>query len=445
LIESSNANINLDRINQGTSNRFIADGKYTSDLSIEGSLTAANIVIDVDNSTSDILRAYSNEMPVFVINKYGYIGNVDSPKYNIDISGTIRSSVFKGSGELLHNVNLSDKSTSELEEGCNLYFTDSRAYAVAERALIAASNMFKLDVTSYSNFSYVFDTFKEDVTNNVANIISDVQNTIDNINDINTLVSTELISLKNALNNLNLDNIYQGSNFQYIVNNMINSSLLVNGTLTVKDIRILDVDGEFYDILYNSNLLKGYNSNYSRYEGSALDTQNVSNIALSTATRVAKNYCNVLQKEFDTHIARVTQNIVGLSSSIADLSESQYHISLDKVVQGDKNKYVVNDIYNSSLIVNGTLTVRDIRIIELDNDYYDEVYNSNLYDPGIYTQPAYSIATNISNIATQIVGNVLDQQTGEINLLKNSVQTLTESLSSALERITALENMLSTL
>jgi hypothetical protein len=461
-------NLVLDQIGQGTTNTFIVNNIHSSDLIVQGALGAQSINItnyagynpvltlsqfSLENA-ADVIQVYSQTGPLFVMNKDGYIGNVANPEYNVDINGTIRGTEIIGNGQQLFDVNISDKSTSELAEGSNLYYTDERAYAVAERALLAASNMFTLDINSYSNFAYVFDSFKNDVTNTVTNIVTDVQGTIENINDINTLVSSELIAFRNALNNLSMDNIYQGSNYQYIVNNMINSSLLVNGTLTVRDIRILDMDSEFYDTLYNSNLLKGYNNSnwYGSSGAGALDTQNISNIAQSTATRVAKYYSNILQKEFSQEIEGILSTESNLAhrldvaySNIADLTESQYHISLDNVVQGDKNKYIVNDIYNSSLIVNGTLMVRDIRIIDIDSDHYTDIYNSNLYDPGsAYTQPAYTIATNMSNIATQVVESKLDAQTNEINMLKSSLQTLTASLDSALQRIAALESALST-
>ena len=55
-------------------------------------------------------------------------------QYNIDIDGTINATKLKGDGANIHNINLSDKSTSFINEGSNLYYTEERLYDfLAER------------------------------------------------------------------------------------------------------------------------------------------------------------------------------------------------------------------------------------------------------------------------------------------------------------------------
>ena len=66
-----------------------------------------------------------------------------------------------------------------------------------------------------------------------------------------------------------------------------------------------------------------------------------------------------------------------------------------KVIQGSNNKYIVNNIYNNSLLVNGVLTVKDIRILDIDENYND-IYNQSLYDPQYGGTHSYSVTALVS-------------------------------------------------
>jgi hypothetical protein len=111
-----------------------------------------------------------------------------------------------------------------------------------------------------------------------------------------------------------------------------------------------------------------------------------------------------------------------------------YNISLDNIVQGSNNQYIVKNIYNDSLTINGTLTVRDLRILDIDDEHISNIYNSNLYNPSTSAFVSYA-STNVSNI----VQGMTSSQANEISLLKNNISTLTSTLNSVLERLAALE------
>jgi hypothetical protein len=435
---SSNLFYNVERISKlidGSNSITIAyvneKDRILNNRIIENADALYTIIINKEFGISNFVRSLNTDQIANGNNNKFIVNDV----YNgdLDVLGTVQSTSFIGDGHQLYNVNINDKSTSELAEGSNLYFTTERAYTVAKSAIIASSNTLKINIGSFSNFSNFFEEFKYDVGNHVLDIIINLENSLDWLYDINESLSSELVKMKNTMYNMTLDNIYQGSNYQYIVNNMINNNLLVNGTLTVRDIRILDVDSEYYNDIYNSNLKYGYSNFNIRTNDLYIDSLNMSNIAASLINKMLRNFSNTVIKDIDNDISDIQQDII-------DLRESQYHISLDTVVQGDKNKYIVDGIYNNSLVVNGTLMVRDIRIIDIDNNYYTDVYNSNLYKPEslIYTQPSYTISTNVSNIAVDLIG----KQTNEINVLKADIQSLTESLAAALQRIATLENML---
>jgi hypothetical protein len=134
-------------------------------------------------------------------------------------------------------------------------------------------------------------------------------------------------------------------------------------------------------------------------------------------TDVYELQSNVSILQIETNI--MNSNITEIHNGLTDLEENIHFLNLDRVVQGSKNKYIVDDIYNNSLLINGTLTVRDIQILDVNDDYYSDMYNSNLYDPGKNSNITYSVTTNISNIVIDIL-NTRDYD----NRLNNIYTTL---------------------
>jgi len=490
------SNRSLDEIIQGTSNKYIKNNIYNDDLTVQGTLTVDNIIVNnnisiINNSiynseclnitnytdnpsinvlqigNGDILQIHNDYQPIFVMNNDGYIGNVTNPKYNVDIHGVINADYFRGSGKMLSNVNLYDKKTSELKEGSNLYFTDQRVY----------------DILYSSNY----------IQNNpFIPLIDEVMDTICC---------------------MNLDRVVQGSSNKYVVNNIYNDDLLINGTLTVKHINIIDFDQDFYTMMYNCNLYMPdcLSSNY-RF----CSTANVSNIVRgmladyslgnisNTVIGIIENYSNYgltgmlsipntsylaegsnlyfteertsnVLKPFITDISSTISNLITdinvITSNIQGIEDALCCINLDNVIQGSNNKYIVNNIYNDSLLINGILTVRNIHIMDVDQQYYTDVYNTHLYQPtcdgGItggsgavnvsnivlgfnydkkindaYETLSYALTSESVLLSNRIstIGQRLNTQANDINLLKNNIITLTSNLEYAMQRIAILES-----
>ena len=477
------SNRSLDEIKQGTSNKYITNNVYDDDLTVQGTLTVDNIIVNnnisiINNSiynseclhianytdnpsinilqigSGDILQIYNDYNPIFFMNNQGYIGNITNPNYNIDIVGVINASYFRGSGILMSNINLSDKSTSELAEGSNLYFTEERVYNILYGDEYMASN--------------AFIPFISQIYSNVAD------------------------SLDNALESIaciNLDRITQGSNNKYIVNNIYNDSLIVNGTLTVRNINIIDIDADFYTDIYNSNLYSpsccSSNSLYNRQ-------LNISNIVIgildnyppqptminiqSTSEVSEGSNLYFTEERVLQVVAPIQSNILNMNSNIDDIKDALCCINLDNVIQGSNNKYIVNNIYNDSLLINGILTVRNIHIIDVDEQYYSDQYQANLYQPvhGTRSQGGCTSSLNVSNIVSdmmieydnlfetlsyalttestilsnkissvgQKIINTSNMHINDINMLKNNIDILTSNLNIALARIAVLESMI---
>jgi hypothetical protein len=475
------SNRSLDEIQQGTSNKYVINNVYDDDLTVQGTLTVDNIIVHnnisvINNSIynseclnianytdnpsiniqqigqGDILQVYNDYNPVFVMNNQGYIGNITEPNYNIDISGIINSTYFRGSGILMSNINLSDKTSSELAEGSNLYFTEQRVYDILYGENYMSSN--------------AFIPFMSDIYSNV----------VDNLDS-----ALETIAC------INLDRVIQGSNNKYIVNNIYNDSLIVNGTLTVRNINIIDIETDSYADIYNSNLY-----NPSCYTSNLYQRQlNVSNIVLGIldnypieqSTTIIEstsklpegsNLYFTEQRVFEL-VAPIQSNIINIGSNIDDIKDALCCINLDNVVQGSNNKYIVNNMYNDSLLINGILTVRNIHIIDVDEQFYSDQYKANLYQPvhGAGSDSSTS-SLNVSNIVSGMMGkynelfeklsytltlettllsnklsnvgqniiNTSNLYVNDINVLKTNIDILTSNLNTALARISALESML---
>ena len=463
-----------------TSNKYIINNVYDDDLTLQGTLTVDNIIVNnnisvINNSIynseclnianytdnpsinilqigqGDILQVYNDYNPVFVMNNQGYIGNITEPNYNIDISGIINATYLRGSGVLISNINLSDKNTSELAEGSNLYFTEQRVYDILYGKNYMSSNSF------IPFMSHIY-----------SNVVNDLDSALETIACIN------------------LDRIIQGSNNKYIVNNIYNDSLIVNGTLTVRNINIIDIDTDFYTDIYNSNLYNPSCSSSNLYQRQLnvsnivlgiLDNypiqQNTTMIESTSELPEGSNLYFTEQRVFEL-VAPIQSNIINITSNIDDIKDALCCINLDNVVQGSNNKYIVNNIYNDSLLINGILTVRNIHIIDVDEKFYSDQYNANLYQPVHGSGSDYTSSLNVSNIVSGMMGeyddlfenlsyaltsettvlsnkisnigqkiiNTSNLYVNDINVLKTSIDILTSNLNTALSRIAVLESMI---
>ena len=352
--------LHIDNMVDGTSNKMIINNVYDNDLKVNGTLEANNLLIHnnislINNSiyssecldimnytdspsinilqigTGDIIKIQNDYNNLFVMKNNGFLGNVDDPLYNIDISGTIQSSYFKGNGQFLSNVNIGDNYTDELTEGNhNLYFTQARVYEILFSSNYYSSNPF----TPY----------------------------LDRVYD-NTLY--EINKLEKAIYGIDLDHVVQGSNNKYIVNNIYNDSLVIDGTLTVRQIKIIDDDTD-YQKMYNDSLYSYPNSAFNF----TFDYTNISNVVVDIMSHtVIQQNGNSFPNE---KIIDLENQINELQTSLAvyntELSKVQNDInnivSLDTIVQGTSNKFIQNGLYTGSLFLEGDLTVKNINIID---------------------------------------------------------------------------------
>jgi gas vesicle protein len=212
------SNLNADMIADGNLHKFIINDTYDANLQVNGTLTVSNLniigtstiintstyttenllistdgtdgpalAIDVNGITDSILIT-SNDITTFIINEQNNVGiGVSTPSEKLEISGSVKADYFKGNGIYLHNVNLSDKSTSELVEGSNLYYTNERVSLLIDSSNIGLSN----DIIGFiNNLNFSANTSNQlvDYIRTKQNIINGAASSITNYNLISNRV-----------------------------------------------------------------------------------------------------------------------------------------------------------------------------------------------------------------------------------------------------------------
>ena len=357
LLDLDLINIDLDDLQQGTINKFIIDNKYDNSLIVDGTLSADNTILNnnatIINSSiynsgcmdivnyginhsikiqqigdGDAINIVDNYDNVLRITSNGYIGNKNEVQYNIDIDGTINATKLKGDGANIHNINLSDKSTSFINEGSNLYYTEERLYDF------------------YSNSNLLLSNAQ------FTNILNNVQ------------------EIKHVMGLHNLDRVEQCHSNKYIVNNIYNDDLVILGNLSAKSINLLELDTEYYTDLYYSNLF--VNPFHDERDTYANISNIIRNVIIEDPT-LGNN------KNLENRISfLIDSNMSNYMYLINELFNNKINeMTLDDIQQGDINKYIISNIYNDDLVVNGTIITKliDVKIEEELERVYDDMYN----------------------------------------------------------------------
>jgi hypothetical protein len=242
----------------------------------------------------------------------------------------------------------------------------------------------------------------------VSNLTTEIETIKNSIRTLNTISNTDLNELDAYLSCIDLDRIVQGSINRYIVDNIYNGSLVINGTLTVREVQIIDTNDEYYSNLYSCNLYE--NSNCKHHNSNHIPNYtNYSNIVYG----ILENSPVVMSITSNIIISEINPNILQLKDEINDIKDMLLTIAnLDNIEQGTSNKYITNNIYDDSLLVNGTLTSLNVDIVEIER--LSVISESYQYD---------NVVTNNEKI--EQLQLEVQTQADEISLLKNKIDDLT--------------------
>lgn len=474
-----------------------------NNLSVLNRTSNSSECIDIVNYTSnpsfniqqigegDVFKIYNDYQHIFTMNNDGYIGNKEDLNYEIDITGVINATNFKGSGSELIDVNLSDKTTSHLQEGNNLYFTENRVYNILYSQKYFSSNPF---------IPYIDESVRQ-IETHFNNAEGNFVDTVDKLRD--------------AFYNFSLDNVRQGSSNRYIINNIFNDSMIINGTLKVRNIELIDPFDRDITKIYEEGLYNTYSNAFCNYDFGAgrLTSSNVSNIVLGLISnfglqdihQINENVSNINNiitntvSSFEDEITDINTNISALDVKIDNLNfnenisnitygilnhknyeklihdvegnimviiekfqEAFYNLSLDKIYQGTSNKYIIDNIYNDSMIINGTLKVQNIQLLDKYNQDITNIYETGLYNTSnaasnynfeigrMTTFDETNYETRINNVYELMsyefekertkLSNRINSQENEIDLLKYNISILEMKLEQALVNIANIQS-----
>jgi len=279
LTETSNAIstritlLSTDQIteHQNALNRFIVNNEYDGDIRITGELRTYDLTvygttttIQTDNYTAEVLNIESLDdytQGALTVSKKGNANkgtNIFESLYNdrivakIDTGGVLYASNFSGDGSMITNVRLADNLTDELAEGNNnLYFTHGRVATIIDGSNVFTCNYIKNTSNEISNriteTSNAIEGRLTVTSNAIEGRLTETSNEIENrLTFTSNVISERVTDLDNTvttyLQNLNLDQVYQGTSNKYIYNNVWDNNLYVTGRLMVTDIEIADLE-----------------------------------------------------------------------------------------------------------------------------------------------------------------------------------------------------------
>lgn len=258
---------------------------------------------------------------------YTYIDNA----YQLNVFGTVKATSFIGSGLYLYDVNLTDKTTSELAEdpdpnSLRKYFTDARASAIIDASNVHMSNLVNNVSNLLAQRQYRYIASESNYWTSSSN------NIIKYINTVNGFQSNLILSTSNAL-------ILKGQ--QYLINNNQSNYVLTTSNQFINLINTYNTHTSNY-VLSSSNVLANLNrianinnSNYIlSYSNSVIQTiskdrTDTSNLITTTSNSLFRAFISL-----ETPQSNYTSNISNLFLSAMNsyrIDTSNYILSISNI------------------------------------------------------------------------------------------------------------------
>ena len=401
VISNRITDLNLDLIADGSVNRFIINDNYDSDLTVDGTLYASNLIIIGDTTTinantyttenleivsdspediafkiqkngivnTSIMTVNNGEISAFLIDSNGNIGiNNSAPTTTLDVIGTIKGTNISGDGSELRNVHLADRDTSMLAEGTNLYYTAERVGIIVSSSNVETSNLI-------ANNSNAISTYLTDTSNLISNRITDTDTNSSNyVLSTSNAVTAHVIDTSNVISNRITDTDTNASNYVLTTSNAVTAHVIDTSNLISNRITDTDTNASNY-VLSTSNAVTAHvidTSNVISNRITDTDT-NASNYVLTTSNAVTAHVIdtsNLISNRItdtDTNVSNyvlstsnaVTAHVIDTSNVISNRITD---LNLDLIADGSVNRFIVSDKYDSDLTIDGTLYASNLII-----------------------------------------------------------------------------------
>ena len=409
-------------VQQNTANRdiFVASNMTTAvfrianngDVLINGSGSSAGVYKRNDR---DVILDTSN----YILSASNYLVNYNNLINKPDLT-VIATNNTNASNYVLSTSNNLVNYTLSASNNLISYIVSTSNYLVNYNNLInkpsIADAQVNSDWNSVSGKSQILN--KPDLTaiatnnTNLSNYVLSASNTLVNYN--NLINKPDLTAI--ATNNTNLSNYVLATSNNLILNaNLLDAStntkisLLCNTLLAIGTVNDTNVSNY---VLSTSNYLVNYNNLINKPDLTVIATNNTnaSNYVLSTSNNLV-NYTLTTSNNLVNYTLATSNNIsTRITNLITDMITEN---------AGASKKFIINNSYNNSLEVNGTLTVNSNLIVlgdttRLDTIVYNterlEVVNANNTTTALMVQQNSAnrdifIASNVSTAVFRIANN----------------------------------------
>ena len=482
-------NITTDNILQGSNNFYFNQSylsnaisgifnTYTTDSLREGSrnfyITQSRIDSYIRTRTTDDFREGSN-------NRY-FTNQLALSRINIYLNGITTDNLREGSSNfyltsnrLLSNINviLRTKTSDDIREGVNnLYYNQLQISNVFNNLLLNKNTNEIREGTSnlYLTFPRFNQYLSTRTTDNIREGTSNLYLTNQKIISILGTLNSDLIIegtsnlyykeeygrnfFYKSLNLITTDVIREGISNKFIINNTFNSNLTVNGNIKASNViigsnNILDIYNDSINNL-RSNYAKTYikyttTSNVSIVNNSTEAMRLTLNVMSNRPVAFANGGCpfiivgsnvgiNLLNPSYNLHVNgyAFANYFIGDGFNISNININNIDFTTDDVKIGSSNRFIINNIYDNNLTINGNLIynnsiIKGDIIPYIDNNYkignvsafISDIYvkkinlgNSSIYEDNsnfinFNTNNGIKIQSNDSNLQISFINNKL--------------------------------------
>jgi hypothetical protein len=390
--KKNNRDVILDTSNYvlSTSNNLINKANENDSNVRTYVLTTSNNLINKANENDSNVSNYVLSTSNILSNRLYILDQLTSNVVNNSIStlnvkvsandSNVSNYVLSSSNNLINKVNENDSNVSNY-------------------VLSTSNNLINKANENDSNVSnYVLST-----SNNLINKANENDSNVSNyVLSTSNLISTRISGLTTDMITENLD-----ASKKFIVGNLYNNNLILNGTLTINSNLIVlgDKDANTttkMSMLCNTLIAIGKlnDTNVSNYVSS---TSNILSNRLyildQLTSNVVNNSISILNVEVGANNANISNYVLNTSNLI---SSRITDLTTDMITQPTNatRRFIVNNSYNNNLELNGTLTINSNLIVLGDSTRLDTiVYNTERLEivNGNNTTSALMVQQNTSS------------------------------------------------
>ena len=443
----------LDYIADGTSNKFIVNDVYASDLQIEGTLRASNLIIIGDtttittttyqtenleiisdasdgpalritqNGTQNVIEAIdSNNNVAMLITSDGTIGiNTSTPSsdYVIDINGSLRATDITGVGSNIIDVNLDNVVNGIHNQYIidNIY--DDNLTVIGD--LIITCNLFVYGTQTVLNTATYQSEKLEIVSSGVGPALyvkqigsDDIMKVYDDNNIVINVVNGGKVGINKESVDYSLDvaGIVNADLFQGSGSNLYDINLNDRTTSLLKEGSNLYYTAERVGIIVSSSNVEtsNYINNTSNELANTLQTtSNIISTRITNTDAAMSNYLDTTSNEL-ANTLQTTSNIISTRITNTDAAMSNY---LDTT-----SNELANTLQTTSNIISTRITITDAAMSNYLDTTSNEIANT--------LQTTSNIISTRITITDVAMSNYLDTTSNE---LANTLQTTSNIIS----------------